>query len=117
MVSERWRRAVVPIEIDPGHPEGIWLPDGRVLGGAKLVLTGDDVDRLRAGFVCMKCLEPFERSWPERCHVCGFYVRREQAAYFAREYGGIERVYRGVDLNEERERVHEEAAKAEEGKR
>jgi hypothetical protein len=116
-LAERWRRPVIPIEIDSGHAEGIWLPDGRVLGSARLLLDGDDVDRMRAGFVCMKCLEPFERSWPERCHVCGFYVRREQAAHFAREYGGIERVYRGLDLNEERERVHEEAAKAEEGKR
>jgi hypothetical protein len=116
-LAERWRRPVIPIEIDPGHAEGIWLPDGRVLGSARLLLDGDDVDRMRAGFVCMKCLEPFERSWPERCRVCGFYVRREQAAYFAREYGGIERVYRGLDLSEERERVHEEAAKAEEDKR
>jgi len=116
-LAERWRKPVIPIEIDPGHPEGIWLPDGRVHGAAKFVLDRDDVDRMRAGFVCMKCFEPFERSWPERCYVCGFAVRREQAAYFAREYGGIERVYRGVDLAEERERVHEEAAKAEEGKR
>ena len=116
-MAERWRKPVVPIEIDPGHSEVIYLPDGRTHGAAKLVLHVDDVDRMRAGFVCMKCLEPFERSWPERCHVCGFYVRREQAAYFAREYGGIERVYRGFDLEEERERVHEEAAKAEEGKR
>jgi len=116
-LAERWRVPVVPIEIDATHAEGIWLPDGRVHGAARLILKRDDVDRLRSGFVCMKCLEPFERSWPERCYVCGFAVRREQAAYFAREYGGIERVYSGVDLAEEKERVHEEAAKAEEGKR
>jgi hypothetical protein len=109
--AERWRRPVVPLAIEQQSDQGLWLPDGRVLGGVSLTLASGDVERVRAGYVCAKCLEPFEQAWPERCHVCGAPVRREQASFFAREYGGEQRLGPSVALADEIERLPEERAK------
>jgi hypothetical protein len=111
---ERWRRPVVPLDISEQPDQGFWLPDGRRLGGATFALKPEDISRMRAGYVCAKCFEPFERAWPERCNFCGAPVRTEQAAYFAREYGGEERLHQGVDLNEELGTLEERARKEEE---
>jgi len=87
LVSERWRVPVVPLAIDQVE-QGLWLPDGRVQGEVQLTLRASDIERMRTGYVCVKCLEPHENAWPVRCQVCGAPMRSEQAAYFAREFGG-----------------------------
>ena len=84
---ERWRKPVIPLDIEPTD-QGLWLPDGRHLAGVQLSLSPIDIERMRAGYVCAKCFEPFEQAWPERCHVCGAPIRTAQAEYFAREYAG-----------------------------
>lgn len=74
------------------------------------VLSPEDIERARAGYVCLKCLETFERPWPERCSTCGAPIRREQALYFAREFGGV------VDLGS-RTTIEDEIAGMEERRR
>jgi Rubrerythrin len=69
-LAERWRKPLVPLLIEP-LPEGIWLPDGRVQGQVSFTLLSTDIDRLRSGYACAKCLEVFEQAWPERCPLCG----------------------------------------------
>lgn len=86
-MSERWRQPAIPLALEPVD-QGITLPDGRELAVAAPVLSPADIERARAGYLCLKCLEPFERPWPVRCNVCGAPIRAEQAAYFAREFGG-----------------------------
>ena len=113
-MAERWRKPVIPLELEQHSSQGIWLPDGRVHGDVVMTLESSDVDRVRAGFVCMKCLEPFEQAWPLRCPVCGAPVREKQADYFAREYGGIERLGPTTSLEEERGRIEEYRRKEEE---
>jgi hypothetical protein len=71
------------------------------------VLKPDDVERARLGYLCLKCLEPFEQAWPERCPVCGAPIRREQAAYFAREFGGVLQLGPSTTLEEELARLKE----------
>ena len=92
MPSERWRRPAGVLTVDDQHSEGIWLPDGRVHGNVRITVTAETLERMRAGYMCVKCLEPLEHSWPERCPVCGAPIRTEQAAFFAREYGGEQRL-------------------------
>lgn len=86
-MRERWDVPVIPIAIEMVD-QGIVLPDGRRFGMAAPVLKPEDIERARLGYVCLKCLQHFERPWPERCFVCGAPIRKEQAAYFAREFGG-----------------------------
>jgi len=116
-LAERWRKPVIPLAIEEANPQGIWLPDGRVQGDVTLILEESDVDRMRSGYACAKCLEPFEHSWPERCNVCGAPIRKEQAAYFAREYGGDERLGSRLSLSEELGMLEERRRKQEEQNR
>jgi len=115
-MAERWRRPVVPLEIEEHPSQGLWLPDGRVQNDVTMVLRADDVDRMRAGFVCAKCFEPFEQAWPVHCPTCGAPIRTEQAAYFAREYGGDQRLGPSTSLEEEVGRMEEYRRKEEEAK-
>jgi hypothetical protein len=110
-LAERWRKPVVPVAIEPHEREVLVLPDGRSLRNALIALNPEDVDRLRAGFVCLKCFEPFEQAWPERCPVCGAPVRREQARFFASEMGAPMQIGPRTTLEEERAGLAERAAK------
>ena len=117
-MAERWRRPVIPLEIEQQPTQVIDLSDGRQLGDATLILRKEDIERMRLGYVCIKCLEPFERAWPKHCPVCGSPVRTEQAAYFAREYES-KSVHLGptTTLEEERAGLEERRRKAEEEER
>jgi len=109
---------VIPLAIENHPTQGIYLPDGRVLGDQVLSLKPEDTERIRQGYVCIKCLEPFDRAWPERCPVCGLAVRRDQAAFFAQEFDPTP-VHLGpkTTLEEERAGIHERVRKEEERKR
>jgi rubrerythrin len=87
-LPERWRKPAEILDVRQAEDQGIWLPDGRVQGAVELTLGEETVDRLRAGYLCAKCFEPFEQAWPERCPVCGAPIRTEQAEYFAKEFAG-----------------------------
>jgi hypothetical protein len=97
------------IAVEESPDQGIWLPDGRVQGALNFIFDEETVERMRLGYMCVKCQEPFEHPWPERCHVCGCPVRDKQAEYFAQEYAGV------VDLSPKTPAydggIHERAAK------
>jgi hypothetical protein len=100
----------VPISLEPVD-QGLFLPDGRRLGIVAPVLSPADIERARAGYLCLKCLEPFEHAWPERCAVCGAPIRKEQAAYLAREFEQADLARPSVD--DELAELHERRAKEE----
>jgi hypothetical protein len=90
-VTERWRRPILPIAIETDtkwidHVSGVRTPFERV----ELVLHDADVKRLREGYGCMNCLEPFEKAWPVNCSVCNYPVRERQSFEFSANYNGTE---------------------------
>ena len=101
MPVERWRKPIVPLAVRNHDSEGLLLPDGRQQREAVLTLTEEDKERIRLGYVCAKCLEPFEHAWPERCPVCGAPIRTKQAEFFAEQYGGVEQLGSRVSLSDE----------------
>lgn len=111
MHSERWRKKAEILQVEETH-QGIWLADGRVQGVPRFVYDEETVERMRLGYMCVNCQEPFEHAWPERCHVCGCAVASKQAEFFAQEYGGE------VDLSPKTPvfdgGIHERAAQAKE---
>lgn len=115
MSADRWRHWEPPIEITAVE-QGIWLPGGRTLGEFEITWPPEVVERFRAGYKCVNCMEPQEAAWPEHCSLCGYPMRSEQAAFFAREYGG-ERQINGKDWEaeigslDERRRKEEERAR------
>jgi len=93
---ERWRKPVIPIAIEeePSQVVTIDIATGeqerRIYRDYQLVLSDEDVERLRQGYVCINCQEPFEKPFPVTCSLCGFAVREEQPLVFARSYRGSE---------------------------
>lgn len=104
---ERWRKPVRVLHIEETG-EAIVTPDGRIQRMPMIVLDEESKERLRLGYVCVKCFEPFETPWPERCNVCGCRVGSEQREYFAREFEEkIMHLGSRISLDEERERLRE----------
>ena len=57
------------------------------------IYTEYDVGRIRAGYCCIHCGEAqhengLPNAFPERCWVCNFPMRAEQAKRFAEEFEG-----------------------------
>lgn len=97
---ERWRKPVIPttVEYDDGHAVHL---DGVVRQDVKLILCDEDVERIRQGYVCMKCLEPHPFAFPQKCSVCGYAMDNRQRSDFATHYGGIERIGPSTSVEDE----------------
>lgn len=115
-MSERWRRPANVVAIEEHPTLGIWLPDGRVQGQVRIAVDDETAERIRTGYMCAKCLEPFEFAWPVRCNVCGAPIRERQAEYLAQQFGVEEPVSR-PSWDEERAAIPEHIAKEEEERR
>jgi hypothetical protein len=89
-LSERWRKPLTVIDVYPSDSELILLPDGRVQRQNIVVYDRESTERIRQGWACVKCGEPFPQAWPEQCPVCGAPIRERQAEYFAKEYAVLE---------------------------
>jgi hypothetical protein len=103
-LSDRTRKPLTILHVEPSS-EAFQLPDGRVQRGVKITYDRESTERIRLGYACARCTEPFEEAWPERCPVCGAPIRARQSEYFEREFGG--EIYMGsrIDLNEELDRL------------
>jgi hypothetical protein len=81
-------RAVIPQATDI-DPEGVTIfPDGRVMQRTVFGLTVEQVERVRAGYTCIKCLEDYDTAFPTECMVCHFPMRDQQADEFAKDFRG-----------------------------
>jgi hypothetical protein len=109
---ERWRKPAGVLDIDPSGEVTI-TSDGRIQRIPTLVLDAETVERMRLGYMCVKCLEPFQVPWPVRCHVCGAPIAREQRAYFEREFAGDVHMGSRVSIEDELASLPERAAQAE----
>jgi len=88
LANERWRQWTPPLLIEEAPVEtSLWKP-GRPLVEPLITWPREVVERMRAGYQCINCLEPQEHSWPESCSLCHFPMRTKQAEFFARAYAG-----------------------------
>lgn len=111
-MAERWNKPVIPIALEPVD-QGLFLADGRRLGILAPVLSPEDVERARQGYICLRCLQWFEKPWPEKCFVCGAPIRTKQAEYFAREFGGEIQLGPSTSLDDELEALREKETRDE----
>jgi hypothetical protein len=112
-LAERWRQWQSPLAIEPAD-QGILLPDGRLLAHPQIAWPEETIERFRAGYKCVNCLEPQEHAWPERCSLCGYPMRTEQTRFFAHEFGGEIEVGSTRDWEEELDGLEERRRKEEE---
>lgn len=112
-MTERWARPARVLDIRHSPNQGIWLPDGRVHGEVEITFDAETIERMRAGYLCVKCLEPFEQAWPVRCNTCGAPIRDKQAEYFAREFGGAEHLGPRTSMQDEIDGIHDRVKETE----
>lgn len=94
-------------------------PDGRKFADAELTFTPDVLNAIRAGMICLKCLEPQEYSF-EGAHVPGcegvqihgpHYMRDYQIIDLAMEFEGETHIGPAKPLAEHEAEVDERRAK------
>jgi len=89
-LSRDWRRPLTVLHTEPGTE--VNLVGDRFLRSTHIVFDRESTERIRSGYACAKCLEPFEQAWPEKCPVCGAPIRARQLEYFTKEYAGFEKL-------------------------
>ena len=103
-IVQRWRKPVRPMAVKDNYD---WASAdlGRETMDYSARFSPDDTERIRLGYVCIRCWEPHETPMPESCALCGFPIREEQAAEFHQKFQGEERDPRAVLIEKELDRV------------
>jgi hypothetical protein len=115
LAEARWRKWTPPLLVEEVFDDqAVWLPGGRLVAAPRFTWPTEVIERFRAGYKCVRCLEPQEQAWPERCSLCGYPMRTEQASFFAREFGGEKTVRAGRNWKEELDGLDERRRKEEE---
>lgn len=91
------------------------LADGREFLDVNMALPERDVERIRTGHVCIRCLEPQSEAFPAVCESklpngqpwCNFPIREKQLAEFALMFKGTVNVGSRVNVSDEIERLRE----------
>lgn len=110
---ERWRQWTPPVEIID-HPEEIVIEGDHKSRALNVKWPEAVVEKIRLGYMCLKCMEPQEHAFPEACSnpVCQYPMRRDQAHDFGLEFMGTEQYVSDAQRDwEELERMDERAEK------
>lgn len=107
---ERWRQPVIPVAVESTATEYSWHIDGW-RKNVDWTLTPEDYARLKAGYVCLNCMEPQETPFPEKCSLCQFEMREKQAKLVEFEYRGEKHLGPSTSLQEEVDRLADWADK------
>ena len=67
-MSERWRKPAVILDAVISVAL-VQMPSGEIMHDAKIAVDDETLERMRQGYVCANCLEPFEEPFPEVCHA------------------------------------------------
>lgn len=111
-MNERWRKPAEVLAVEPSD-EAFITSDGRIQRGVKLTLSPETIERMRLGYMCVKCQEPFQVPWPIRCHVCGAPIASKQREYFHRELApGVVDLGSRVSMRDELAELPERAERA-----
>lgn len=78
------------------------MPDGRRMQKTNIGHTRETIEAMRAGYICVKCMERFSSPFPDECSVCHFPMRDHQLEEFAKDFRGETRFGPSTSLDEER---------------
>jgi hypothetical protein len=106
---ERWS---VPLKPDGHDDRGcVLVVRGQRVEFLRWHLFPEDMERVRLGYACIKCLTPHEQPYPEECSNCLLPMRMLQDSLFARLYEGEIEVGPQISDEDEWERLKEEFAR------
>lgn len=71
------------------------------------IIPDEMFERIRQGYMCIRCFQPFEAAFPEECTmpVCRFPVRKEQSLELLRLYAGVDKSVTEDPFEDEYERA------------
>jgi len=107
-LNARWRKPVKPMAVadEPGWASA---ETGRATQDYKVRFHPDDVERIRLGYVCIRCWEPHEKPFPDTCGLCGFPMKLDQPKEFENKFKGEERNPRAVLIEKELDALDDKA--------
>lgn len=111
-MTERWRKPVIPVAVESCATEYSWDGEG-YRKNVNWTLTPEDFGRVKAGYVCVNCMEPQETPYPEHCSLCQFPMREKQPRLVAFEYQGEKHIGPSTSLTEEMDRLEDWADRKE----
>lgn len=79
---------IIASHVDIDNQSYTRLPDGRNVPTPLFALTREQVERVRQGFICIKCLEALDSAFPDQCPVCKFPMRARQMEEFGKTNRG-----------------------------
>lgn len=95
------RKPVIPLHVDSDDDHVVVHRDGTIRDAVNIVLSPEDVGRIRAGYVCAMCLETQDTPFPKECWVCKFPMADQQSEYVSKAYKGNTRMGPSSSLEDE----------------
>ena len=89
------RRPALPVSIEDDPDHRIITSDGQVFRDLIRTYSAEDNERIRLGYCCLHCGESqvdHGAPFPEKCWVCGFPMREQQAQRYEKEFVGGKQV-------------------------
>jgi len=105
VVAKPTGRPVIPRAVD-NDPENVIIrrdadrPEAKA--AALIALEEFDMGRLKAGYVCVNCLEDLDTAYPDACPVCRYPMATKQAERVAKEFVGDVKIGPSTTLEDER---------------
>lgn len=95
------RAPVIPLAVELDTENVVINSAGEVRQDYRVILKEEDVGRMKAGYVCARCLETQERPFPKQCWICKFPMSDRQSEFIAKAYQGSVRVGPSTSLADE----------------
>jgi hypothetical protein len=88
------------------------INDGQVdRPGLDVTFDAETVARMRLGYLCMRCWEPQEQSFPHACSLCGYGMAEFQLRDFTEEFLGEKHIGPSTTLDDELEMMRDRKAR------
>lgn len=87
--AERWRRWEPPALVEDSLTD-IVVEDGEKSRALDITWSQDVLNKIKAGYQCLKCMEPQPEPFPEVCGnpMCSYPMRKLQAEDYEHEFQG-----------------------------
>ncbi len=108
--SDRWRKPVRPVVVEDSNEE-IRMHNGVPRAGFNATFDQETIERFRIGQACLRCWEPQQSVFPDKCALCKYPMKDRQTIDFQEVYGGKKWVGPSTTIPDEIERMKYEGAK------
>lgn len=109
--AERWRQPLNILATETDSTRARWNEhDERWEEVVAVTFDAESIERLKQGRACLRCYEPQETAYPEKCAAewCGYEIRKNHDRDFAMEFDGNRRLGPSTSTSEELDKLAED---------